>query len=153
MGSGCKYRRNFVGSPAAHLLPCDVVPNRPRTGTSLWPRSIFSVVLSLWAWTASSSKWSDQELVPYPSPVTWFLSIWELAYNICGDSQVALVVRNPPANAGEVSGQFNPWVGKIPWRRAWQPAPVSLSGESHWQRSLAGSSPRDNKESDRTKVA
>ena len=25
---------------------------------------------------------------------------------------------------------FNPWVGKIPWRRAWQPTPVFLPGES-----------------------
>ena len=33
---------------------------------------------------------------------------------------------------------FSPWVGKIPWGRAWQPTPVSLPGESHGQRSLAG---------------
>ena len=32
---------------------------------------------------------------------------------------------------------FNPWVGKIPWKRAWQPTPEFLSGESHEQRSLA----------------
>ena len=38
--------------------------------------------------------------------------------------------------------RFDPWVRKIPWRRAWQPAPVFLSGESHRQRSLAGHSPR-----------
>ena len=31
---------------------------------------------------------------------------------------------------------FNPWVRKIPWRRAWQPTPVFLPGESHGQRSL-----------------
>ena len=31
---------------------------------------------------------------------------------------------------------FNPWVAKIPWRRAWQPTPVFLLGESHGQRSL-----------------
>ena len=30
------------------------------------------------------------------------------------------------------------WVGKIPWRRAWQPTPVFLPGESHGQRSLMG---------------
>ena len=30
------------------------------------------------------------------------------------------------------------WVGKIPWRRAWQPTPVLLPGESHGQRSLVG---------------
>ena len=33
---------------------------------------------------------------------------------------------------------FNPWVGKTPWRRAWQPTPVFVSGEPHGRRSLAG---------------
>ena len=33
------------------------------------------------------------------------------------------------------------WLGKIPWRRKWQPAPVFLPGKSHGQRSLAGYSP------------
>ena len=36
---------------------------------------------------------------------------------------------------------FDPWVGKIPWRRAWQPTPVFMLRESHRQRSLAGYSP------------
>ena len=36
--------------------------------------------------------------------------------------------------------RFDPWVGKTPWRRKWQPTPVSLSGKSHGQRSLAGHS-------------
>ena len=47
---------------------------------------------------------------------------------------------------------FGPWVGKIPWRRAWQPAPVFLSGECHGQRSLAGYSPWGCKESDTTET-
>ena len=47
---------------------------------------------------------------------------------------------------------LNPWVGKIPWRRAWQPTPVFLPGESHGQRSLAGCSPRGRTESDTTEV-
>ena len=42
------------------------------------------------------------------------------------------------------------WVGKIPWRRKWQPIPVFLPGESHGQRSLAGYSPRGRRESDTT---
>ena len=29
---------------------------------------------------------------------------------------------------------LDPWVGKIPWRRAWEPTPVFLSGEFHGQR-------------------
>jgi len=36
---------------------------------------------------------------------------------------------------------FNHWVGKIPWRRKWQPIPVVLPGKSHGQRSLADYSP------------
>ena len=34
--------------------------------------------------------------------------------------------------------EFDPWVEKIPWRRAWHPTPVIWPGESHGQRSLAG---------------
>ena len=50
---------------------------------------------------------------------------------------------SPLALCPTLSGQcrahrFDPWVGKIPWRRAWQPAPVFLPGESHGQRSLVG---------------
>ena len=45
---------------------------------------------------------------------------------------------------------FNPWVRKIPWRRAWQPTPVVLPGESHGQRSLVGYSLWGRKESDMT---
>ena len=45
---------------------------------------------------------------------------------------------------------FNLWVGKIPCRRAWQPTPVFLPGESHEQRSLVGYSPWGCKEWDMT---
>ena len=36
---------------------------------------------------------------------------------------------------------FDPWVGKFPWRRKWQPIPVFLAGKFHGQRSLVGYSP------------
>ena len=36
---------------------------------------------------------------------------------------------------------FNPWVGKVTWRRKWQPSPVLLPWESLGQRSVVGSSP------------
>ena len=45
---------------------------------------------------------------------------------------------------------FDPWLGKISWKRAWQPTPVSLPAESHGQRRLAGCSLRSRKESDTT---
>ena len=47
------------------------------------------------------------------------------------------MVKNPPANAGRLKRpRFDPWVGEIPWRRAWKPMLVFLSGES-----LVGYSP------------
>jgi len=46
------------------------------------------------------------------------------------------VVKNLPAM--QEGHRFNPWVGKIPWRRKWQPIPVFLPGKSHGQRSLVG---------------
>ena len=45
---------------------------------------------------------------------------------------------------------FDPWVGKIPWRREWQPTPVFLPGKFNGQRSLAGYSPWRHKDSDTT---
>ena len=62
-------------------------------------------------------------------------------YGFTGVSQTVLVVKNPPANAEDIKHEFDLWVRKIPWRRAWQPTPVFLPGESHGQRSLAGYSP------------
>ena len=41
--------------------------------------------------------------------------------------------------------KFDPWVGKISWRRKWQPTPVFLPGKFHRQRILAGYSPWDHK--------
>ena len=48
---------------------------------------------------------------------------------------------------------FDPWVGKIPWRRKRQPTPVFSPGGSHAQRSLAGCSPWGHKEFDMTEHA
>ena len=55
--------------------------------------------------------------------------------------QICLRCRRP---------RFDSWVGKTPWRRKWQPAPVFLPGESHGQRNPAGYSPWGCKETDTT---
>ena len=47
---------------------------------------------------------------------------------------------------------FQLWVGKIPWRREWQPTPVFLPGKSHGQRTLVGYSPWGHRESDMTEL-
>ena len=66
---------------------------------------------------------------------------------------MVLVVKNLPANAGRYKRhRFDAWVRKIPWRKAWQPTPVFLPGESHRQKNLAGYSLWDRTESDMTEV-
>ena len=51
--------------------------------------------------------------------------------------QVVQAVKNLSANAGDKTRRFDPWVGKIPQRRARQPTQVFLPGESYGQRNLA----------------
>ena len=59
--------------------------------------------------------------------------------------------KEPACSAGRCKRLgFDPWVGKIPWRRARQSNPVSLPEESHGQSSLAGYGPWGCKESDTT---
>ena len=53
----------------------------------------------------------------------------------------SLVAQRLKHLPGMRSPRFNPSVGKIPWRRKWQPTPVPLPGESHGGRSLVGYSP------------
>ena len=63
----------------------------------------------------------------------------------------ALVVKNPSASVGVCKRcRFDPWVGKIHWRRKWHPTPVFLPGKFHGQRSPAGYSPWGLKGSDTT---
>ena len=62
-------------------------------------------------------------------------------------SLVAQMVKNLPAGQ-EI--RFDPWVRKIPLRRAWQLTPIFLPGELHGQRNLAGCIPWGCKELDRT---
>ena len=40
------------------------------------------------------------------------------------------------AQTVKIRSGFDPWVGKVPWRRKWQPTPIFLPREFHGQRSL-----------------
>ena len=60
---------------------------------------------------------------------------------------MAQMVKNLPATR---ETWFDPWLGKISWRRACQPISVFLPGEFHVQRSLVGYSPWACKELDMT---
>ena len=71
--------------------------------------------------------------------------------SVCVSFPSGTVVKNLPASVGDAKRHgFNPWIGKIPWRRKLPSAPVFLPGESQGQRNLAGYSPWVCKESDMT---
>ena len=74
---------------------------------------------------------------------TAFPILEDLSFLDFSTFQVVLVVKNPPANYKR--HRFNPWVGKISWRRNWQPTLVFLPGKFHGQRSLASYSPQGRK--------
>ena len=87
------------------------------------------------------------------------LQEWEKEWvlGVDGDQVPRVLLGLPWWPSGEESAcqcrryRFDPWVGKIPWRREWLPTPVSLPGEFRGQRSLADYySPRSGKESDMT---
>ena len=62
--------------------------------------------------------------------------------HIHGASWVALVAKNPPANAGDSRDASSILgSGKSAWSRKCQSTPVFLPGESHEWRNLAGYSP------------
>ena len=86
--------------------------------------------LQCWIWRemglqpVDPRKWGLRDLFPKTS------FLW-----ICGFTRSS-VGKESACNAGDL--RFDPWVGKIPWRRKWLPTPVILPGESHEQRSLVG---------------
>ena len=56
------------------------------------------------------------------------------------------MVKNLTASARRCRKHgFDPWVGKLPWKKKWQPTLVFLPGESHGQRSVVSYSPRGHK--------
>ena len=79
----------------------------------------------------------------YPQRVEFFLQIFN--YTFCSINMVGVQLLwwlCGKENACQYRRcSFNPWLGKIPWRRKWQPSLVFLPGKSHGQRSLLGYSP------------
>ena len=64
-----------------------------------------------------------------------------------GASQLASVVKKSARQCRKHKRhRFDPWVRKIPWKRAWQSTPVFLPGEFHEQRNLVGYGPWDRRE-------
>ena len=94
----------------ADLFPKYLISPFPWTGPLLW---------GTWSRTSQALLWSLLQGQP-----SWTQVLDSVA------SQVALVVKNPPADAGDrKSWGSNPWVRKVPWRRKWLPTAVLLPGE------------------------
>ena len=83
----------------------------------------------------------------------YFLKIFHLQRKFIMLPRWRVVVKNSPANAGDIRNAGSiPGSGRFPWRRKWQPTTVFLAGIAHGQRSLAGYSPWGHRESCTTEV-
>ena len=93
--------------------------------------------------------WTDgiKPASPFPSlPLVCVSAVqWELGKfgGFPAGSNIKESAMQIVCNAGRPG--FTPWVGRIPWRRKWQPTPVFLPGEFHGQRSLVGYRPWDHR--------
>ena len=97
-----------------------------------------------WTLGDALSNWAPFTLQPFKSEVVG-------GYSYPRELQVVLVVKELACHYRRHKRLgFDPQAGKIPWRRAWQPTPGFLPGESLGQRSLVGYSPWGHKESDTT---
>ena len=79
-------------------------------------------------------------------PVIWTRG-WSASCLACDSFSY---IWSPPLRLQYGRPGFDPWIGKNPWRRAWQPTSVLLPGKSHGWRSLVGCSPWVRWESDMT---
>ena len=92
------------------------------------------------------------------SPAPQFESINSLVLSLLlgplltsvGSSLVAQMVKCLPTMPTMWETRFNPWIGKLSWRRKWQPTPVFLPGKPHGWWNLVGYNPWGRKESDTT---
>ena len=95
----------------------------------------FIDVPALWIWLGYSWFYLDGVILKFVLAMKLPFAISHVPKGFPSGS----VVKNLPANAGCPAGDVvQSWVGKIPWRRKWQPTPVFLPGKSHGQRSLEG---------------
>ena len=119
------------------MILCITGSNQSVLQNQLFARHKCSALISLMLkfysfWSHHFSIWANH--VPLHN-ISWFVLLY-------------LLYRFPWWLSGKVSVcqcmkcRFNSWVGKISWKRKWQPTPVFLPGKSHWQRSLVGFSAR-----------
>ena len=109
----------FIHSSLYLLIPCPIFPVHPFLHHSsfffIFLSFSFVIYISLLYYLYSTYKWYH-DIIQYLSFSVWIISLSLIPSIIC------LQCGRPG---------FNPWVGKIPWRRGWLPTPVFYPGESH----------------------
>ena len=103
-----------------------------------WQTTVHGVAKS-WTWLSHFHSLTRSGIISNPDD----LSYWRLPRWLSGKESVCQCRRCRKHG-------FNPWVGKIQWRKKWQATPVFLSGKFHGHRSGAGYSPWGRKELDTT---
>ena len=120
-------------------LPCPPSGDLPDPGIK--PLSLKSLALSGGFFTTSAT-WKES---PYRN--NWMQIIFPVIQLGFPDDASS---KEPTCQYRRHKSLLDSWIRKILWRRAWQPTPVFLPGESHRQRSLEGYKPQGHKESDST---
>ena len=102
---------------------------------------------AIWFWVKSVTPW----LSLIPDPIDTGCELISLGlHSICKMKLSTWWLRQHRIHLQHRRPMFNPWVGKIPWRREWWPTPVFLPGKFYGKRRLTGYSPWGCKESDTT---
>ena len=101
--------------------------------------------LSLWQAALWAGTWAGLTANRNFPPAGQFLKwAWSWGFPVAHGKDSACQSRRRKRH------RFDPWFGKIPWRRKWQPTPVFLPGKSCGQMSLVGYSPWGLEELDMT---
>ena len=109
--------------------------------------SVLIIIIMFYEVTSNSELTNTEPFAPKGNTVRFLWNSSRLFTNW-------LIYKGFPGGAVIESGcqyrrhEFSPWVGKILWRRKWQPTPVFLPGKLHGPRRLAGYSPWGCKELD-----
>ena len=124
--------------------------NRPLLPGKLSFQSTMDISLRNLLWSTRALPKIPMTSVDWPPIMAdglWFKRKKCTIYYFKGASLVAQMVKNLLQCRRP---QFDPWVGKIPWKRERLPTPVFLPGGFHGERSLVGYSPWGHKELDTT---
>ena len=118
----------------------DITTSKDMSLSKLW-----ELVMGKEAWHATLCKITESDMTEWLNWTELFLDKWAFPGGNSGKESTRKCRRHKRPG-------FDPRIGKISWRKAWQPTPVCLPRDSHGQRSLVGYSPQGQKELDLPEV-